>query len=214
MISESWVPRGISKTSPTRGISIVSSAVSLALVSVSQWGPRRFSSTRFRSDAGQTRSALTVTARWRASSRALISVRLGACRPVASCWSSSARYSATYASTALAILQVENDDLVNDDQLQSRESAEEHLGVVPLFVVGNEVVQPDPMAHHPDLAVGAPVQTVGQPLNERFGTFRRSSPGLESCRSLTASAARASARRRSCGACPRRGIRSGGPVPW
>src|SRR5208337_2181302 len=34
-----------------------------------------------------------------------------------------------------------------------------------------DVEQADPSAHHADLSVGAPVQAVGQPLDERFGTF-------------------------------------------
>src|SRR5208337_1709810 len=71
----------------------------------------------------------------------------------------------------LSIFQVENNHLMNHDELQCWKLAEEHLGVVPLIVIMDEVVQPDSMAHHSDLSVGAPVQAVGQPLDERFGTF-------------------------------------------
>ena len=61
----------------------------------------------------------------------------------------------------LSIFQVENKHLVNHDEVQCWKLAEEHLGVVPLIVIMDEVVQPDSMADHADLSVGAPVQAAG-----------------------------------------------------
>src|SRR4051812_6360481 len=75
-----------------------------------------------------------------------------------------------------AILEVKRNYLVDRRQLHRWELAAEHLGIVPLIVEEDQVVQTDPVADDANLAVGALVQAVRQSTDEFIGPFHELRP--------------------------------------